>query len=508
MGCAPAHRARTRVIGLHPAVWRFILAALIAASSCGGALTPVAADALAALNEARAAVERGDRDGAIARLESAVAQDRDLVAAYRWLSRLYADKGLRDKALDAAAAAALLDSDPADRDYLNRLVAGGLPDSMDRRTPEALPWPRQMAAIAAADDRLAGSPGPWETLVIAEEREAPATDPRFGWTCDRLCRGYVMDQSSQRWQAVLAVRYSASAGPARRGLATDCAGLILRAACLREAHLGSVAGRRAEHELPPYDLRSPLTVWVTDEGPAGAESWGANIYVCAASTPRAPAEWVRQLLHEYGHAALPGIDHFREPEPWANGRLGEQLFSQWLLRSAEGASGHPWLATADLRAPARDADRCVSAFLRTGPTSPLLSDRSAAGMDYYLGFANYVERVFGPRLLSSAMRMTVGAATRAFAVGVQEALRRAAEQLEVRAMSAPGSAGLTHWVYLPAGKWRARSSGAAVTFNGRAIVTRESDVGRVAEGWHAVIMPPGVTVTFILVEPSSRSDLP
>jgi len=500
-GCAPAHRARTRVIGLHPAVWRFILAALIAALSCSGALTPVAADALAALNEARAAVERGDRDGAIARLESAVAQDRDLVAAYRWLSRLYADKGLRDKALDAAAAAVLLDPDPADRDYLNRLVAGGLPDSMDRRTPEALPLPRQMAAIAAADDRLAGSPGPWEMLVIAEEREAPATDPRFGWTFDRLCRGYAMDRSSQRWQAVLAVRYSASAGPARRGLATDCADLILRAACLREAHLGSVAE-------PALNLRSPLTVWVTDEGPAGAESWGANIYVCAAYTPHAPAEWMRQLLHEYGHAALPGVDHFREPEPWANGKLGEQLFSQWLLRSAEGASGHPWLAAADLRAPARDADRCVSAFLRTGPASPLMSDRSAAGMDYYLGFANYVERVFGPRLLSSAMRGTVGATTRAFAVGVQEALRQAADHLEVRAMFAPGPAGLTHWVYLPAGKWRARSSGAAITFNGRAIVTRETDVGRVAEGWHAVMMPPGVTVTFTLVGPSSRSDLP
>jgi len=474
--------------------------ALFAWHACAGA------DPQVALDEARAAVARGDRTGAIAHLERAVNEDPELAIAHRWLSRFYAQKGLWEKALDSAAAALLLDPEPGDREHLDSLLDAGFPESVARRTPDAFPFPAVRMMIEAGDDRLAASAGPWEALFFApRDREAPAAAPKFGWKFDRACHGYVLRPGAQRWRLRFVVHYSSAGGVERGELAARCVGLLLRAACLRRAHLGAVGLRR-----------DPVHVWLGDGGEPGGESWGANIYLGDAAAPRGPGEWVRQIIHEYGHAALPGVGHFVQPEPWASGRLGEHLLSRWLQRGrGRGAarplgpprrpdkSGlaieHPWLAAADLDSPVADADRCVSLFLRSGPASPLIADRSAAGMDYYLGLANYIERAFGGKVLAQAMSLTAGTTCEAFAVGVQEALRRASlAGVELRALPAPATAGLGHWTYLPAGRWRAagRGCGAESTFNGYRLGPDECDIGLVAAGWHSMALPPGAAVTF------------
>ena len=56
-------------------------------------------------------------------------------------------------------------------------------------------------------------------------------------------------------------------------------------------------------------------------------------------------------------------------------------------------------------------------FRRAGPGSPLVSDRSTQGADYYLGFAGYIERAFGGRVLGSAVRLTAGNTCADFAAG-------------------------------------------------------------------------------------------
>jgi len=459
-----------------------------------GRTPPASADAGAELEAARAAAAGGDGAAAIAHLERAVAEDEELAAAYRWLSRLYAQRGLLDKALDSAAAAALLDPDPLDRRYLARLVNVGMPESMNPRTPDALALEKIGIAIDAGDDRLAAASGPREALVImSADREAPATDPRFGWKFDRTCHGYVLDRDAGRWEIALIIHYQAAAGRERQALAANCAGLLLRAQCLRASYLGSGLESAVAH-------RRPLDVWLTDDGNPGAESHGGSIYLCAAATPRSSAEWVRQLIHEYGHVALPGIDHFAGPEPWANGRLGEQLFAQWLARCRELGTPDAWLAQADLTRLMADADRCVGIFLREGPASALVDNPSAAGMDYYLGFANYVERAFGPRVLSRAMRLTAGNTCRAFMAGTQEALaRESAAAVELRAPQHDADPPLAHWVYLPAGRWQVTCRAGTVTFNGRTATAGGTDVGSVAEGWHSIALPAGATVVFTRV---------
>lgn len=474
------------------------LALALAAMSLSGL---AGADPQVALEEARAAIARGDRDAAIAKLEEAVSQDSRFTVAYRWLSRLYADKGLRDEAIDAAAAVLRLNPEHADRDNLMRLLAAGMPACMASLTPDSLPLPQVLIRLDLAPDRPGQTPEARNALVLRDEtRLAPAQDPKFGGRYDRASYGYVLDVINGRWRLTFTAHYLA-ASPARGDLAAKCVGLLLRAACVGEAHLGSqVIGDK------PHD------VWLAEDGTPGAASWGESIYVLNVGAQREPAEWVRQVLHEYGHAVLPGIDHFAQPEPWANGRLGEQLFAQWLGQSRESGAGHPWLTAqppdqegqsapapvATLAALIKDADRCLEAFLDAGPSSDLMAENTQAATDYYLGFANYVERAFGSDVLATAMRLTAGNRCRDFAVGVQQALtRRATSEIALRSFGQQREA-VREWVYLAGGKWQAKSDGSpeCVSFNGRAVGVDFQDVGRIATGWHSVVLPSGATVTF------------
>ena len=469
-----------------------LLAVFVACCVLALTSTPATADPQVALEEARAAAARGDTDAAIAHFEEAVAEDRATIAAYRWLTRLYADKGLREKALDAAAAAVLLEAASDDQAHVARLVDAGLPESMDRKTPDALPLRRVAFTIEAADEASVARPGPREVLFLgAADHRVTALDPQHDWTFDRAWHGYVFDPKSERWRLNCVVHYNSEGGAERSQLAANCTGVLLRAACLHDIHLGACNA-----------LRTPLHVWLTDSGKAGAESWSANVYLCQAGIVRSPAEWVRQIVHEYGHAALPGIDHFTEPEPWANGRLGEHLLARWLKASRVRGEDHPWLAAASIDPLISDGDRCVEVFLKRGPAAQLINDRLQAGMDYYLGFAEYVERAFGGAALANAMQSTAGNTASAFAVAVQQALQRGAtEGVTVRALPQAAETGIRQWVYLRAGRWRAKCQGAAAaTFNGRQLADAETNIGRVSTGWHSIVLAPGAIVRFTAAE--------
>jgi len=463
---------------------------LLLVACCAASLR---ADPQVELEQARAAIARGETYAAIADLEQAVAEDPALAEAHRWLSRLYADKGLLEKALDSVAATLLLDPLPADREHLARLLDRGLPQTMALRTPEVVPLAKSEISIEPGDDRLGSRPGLRRgVFFLTDAREAPARDPKDDSPFDRAYHGYVLEPADSRWHLRFVVHYNA-AGAARSELAANCMSLLLPAACLFDAHLGSAAGDP-----------KPLHIWLAEDGKPGAESWGPNVYLLSVGAARQPGEWVREIIHEYGHAALPGIDHFIAPEPWASGRLGEQLFSRWVKSSSGGAAvpaakTDPW-AAADLSALTADGDRCLRRFLHSGPASALVSDHSAEGMDFYLGFVNYIERAFGDKVLAEAMRLTAGDTTRAFVLGVQQALRVESDNgIELRAVQeTPAAENARHWVYLPAGRWVAsrRGGDGAVAFNGRDITTAGAGIGHVAAGWHAIGLLRGAVVTF------------
>jgi hypothetical protein len=475
----------------------------LAAAVAAVAAAPAGTDPQVALEEAREAMAAGNRNAAVRYLEQAVVEDPKFAVAYRWLSELYADQGLLGKAVDAAATVVRLTPTPQDADRLLRLLRAGFPRSIARETPDAIPLPAERACIDPGPDTLPDALRAVELLFFAGgDHSAPAEDPKFGWRFDRAAYGYIFDAHTQQWQLRFTAHYAAASGIERARLAANCTELLLRAACVGEARLGVEAIRNR-----------PLNIWLSNAGSAGAESWSDNIYLMNANAPREPAEWVRQILHEYGHAVLPGVDHFDQPEPWANGRLGEQLFARWLEQSRESNRGHPWLcgqpgartgespppSARSLDTPLADSDRCVSIFLRAGPASELIDDRGQSGMDYYLGFANYVERAFGGGVLASAMRLTAGNTCRDFAVGVQTALaRRAADGVMLRAVE-DDQARARYWVYLAAGDWQAACDGCGddvVTFNGRPLGARAREVGRVEAGWHSIALPAGATATF------------
>ncbi|HTE17337.1 MAG TPA: hypothetical protein VK689_03020, partial [Armatimonadota bacterium] len=72
-------------------------------------------------------------------------------------------------------------------------------------------------------------------------------------------------------------------------------------------------------------------VWLARNGTAGGEEFEGHLYLFAILEHRAPAEWVRELAHEYSHTHLPRVGEFTQPEKWANGYLGERLFLKWML---------------------------------------------------------------------------------------------------------------------------------------------------------------------------------
>ncbi len=168
-----------------------------------------------------------------------------------------------------------------------------------------------------------------------------------------------------------------------------------------------------------------------------------DIIFFKTSQPRSEAEWLRQLAHEYGHVVLPTFNGFRPPlEPFANGLLGETLGMMWAaaspaefaapLQALKGARRIPALpavslvntqASATLQPAtlpggdtetvdfAREMESHVAAnallslnqWNLQGPGSALRRARNAAGLQYLQGLATYIERVYGARILSSAL---------------------------------------------------------------------------------------------------------
>jgi hypothetical protein len=70
-----------------------------------------------------------------------------------------------------------------------------------------------------------------------------------------------------------------------------------------------------------------LRVFLMTEGKAGAEQQQNLMYLYDLSERVPPQAWLRELTHEYGHWILPPINSYEEPEPWANGDLGERWFT-------------------------------------------------------------------------------------------------------------------------------------------------------------------------------------
>lgn len=104
----------------------------------------------------------------------------------------------------------------------------------------------------------------------------------------------------------------------------------------------------ASDETPARPLRAPLVPAATATGSRATQGivatplsrpWRAGAWLDSApgdillfrlTQPRDEAEWLRELVHEYSHIAVPPFSGFAPPlEPFGNGALGETLGMLW-----------------------------------------------------------------------------------------------------------------------------------------------------------------------------------
>jgi hypothetical protein len=351
-------------------------------------LLPLLAAAACSLSPCRA------QPGAeFAQLEAQVAAQPDDPAARRTLAQAYAAAGFVEEA--AVEYLALLSPDPGateDKAALDALLQTRMPSWLPPSVTQVKPFTLEAVTLA--------TPIPWELLATTSfpAHEGERADRLHHWAFPRVAYGYVWEAKPRRWQLRVRVHHTSAAGSE---LVPGALKTTLALYAVVKAAMGFD---------PTGEWKTPVDVWLAEDGPAGGHSAGRSIYLYSVTTPRSPEEWLRELAHEYGHTALPGMGGFtKTDDPWADGELGELLFLKWL--AAAKPTWLPWSLTAaeDLARPRRE-QLIASA---SGPLTPSrLRTADLRARDYFLGLALKVESESGPRRLAEALsRCPRGAAS-------------------------------------------------------------------------------------------------
>ncbi|HEX8237870.1 MAG TPA: hypothetical protein VF600_18160 [Abditibacteriaceae bacterium] len=176
----------------------------------------------------------------------------------------------------------------------------------------------------------------------------------------------------------------------------------------------NTALRRGERLVPEVQS-SPLNrPW---RAGAWIDSAPDEIMLFKMTEPRGEAEWLRELIHEYSHIALPPFAGFRPPlEPFGNGALGECLGMMWAAGNTAAFAPRDNNATAS-QSPAEDAQKMrteilrhvernalpsLRLFLAQGPSATLSRSGTQDGLRYLQGLSVYLDRVYGPTSLQRA----------------------------------------------------------------------------------------------------------
>jgi hypothetical protein len=177
----------------------------------------------------------------------------------------------------------------------------------------------------------------------------------------------------------------------------------------------NTALRRGEKLVPEVESSPLVRPW---RAGAWIDSAPDEIMLFKMTEPRGEAEWLRELIHEYSHIALPPFAGFRPPlEPFGNGSLGECLGMLWTAgntaafapRDTSGATtlapaveGSQKMRIEVLRHVERNALPALRLFLAQGPSSPLSRPATQQSLRYLQGLAVHLDRVYGSVALQQA----------------------------------------------------------------------------------------------------------
>jgi len=268
---------------------------------------------------------------------------------------------------------------------IERIVSSGLPSTMPRDLFPGLP-------VNITD--IPGNLG--AAVVVRPFVASDAREPQHNDPYTRLCYIYrpCHVDGDTKVQVFCRVHYTED----------DDADLALRTG--RLLLLGRHALMAQTHRPPFNDDDTPIDVWLCRNGDAGGEQWRNNLYFYDLDTRRSSIEWIREILHEYSHLALPAVGGFSAPEYWANGYLGERLLVRWIQRLADG----PALVAAvwgDFSG-AQNFDKllitpALALYSKVGPNKSWQSRTDAKGMQYFIGQMLTIDDKYGSVALGSIL---------------------------------------------------------------------------------------------------------
>jgi len=332
--------------------------------------------------------------GEFAALERRVAGNPDECEARQALAEAYANRGLVEEAVGQYLALLVRHPQYADaREAIEALVARKMPAWFPREVEQAPPFLIAVFELPLADPGKPGERVGYRVLVTQAGVAPPeglGKDRLHKWAFPSIEYGYVWEPKAERWVMKGRTHW---AGGEDKELARNAIKAFLALWCAAKEYLD---------RDPTRPWGQPIDLWISEQGDPGARAVGRDIYLYATKTPRAPAEWWRELAHEYGHVALPGIGGFTDTDdPWADGDLGELLFVKWLA-AGKPADWLPWsLPEAETIAAARR--QALIAGAAGAVDAARLNGTDARARDYFLGLALAAEEEHGPGILGAAL---------------------------------------------------------------------------------------------------------
>nr|MBA3727488.1 hypothetical protein [Armatimonadota bacterium] len=289
-------------------------------------------------------------------------------------------------------------------------------------------WAQAPAEIALSD-RL--------SLHTSLAVGAPAFCPKYGWEYPYTAKGYVIRPGRDN-DKHLAFRLHAQSRKYAR-LMESAGRMLLRLWDFTNSKIG------IDH---PAQYGRIVDVYLAEGGkPGGEQGFFVSkssrdnyhrynaIYIYHLQDFTYPAEMAREVAHEYGHAVLPPVGGFQNPEDWGNGYLGENLFLKWMAADKALAKEDAMGATkAELDAWVRkNVTPLERSIWRFGPQTRLLAGKGQRALDEYVGLFLYVAQAF-PDQLGRCMLLAGGQDATSALNGVMEGINeRSAWVIEVPA---------------------------------------------------------------------------
>lgn len=251
--------------------------------------------------------------------------------------------------------------------------------------------------------------GEYAGLIFIPSNNAPTTDEEYHQPYKIACVVYRAERSGDD-----VIRYSrrfivyANDAEIKPTLKRVARTLLLLHALVKER-------LRKDH---PRNSET-VEVWMSRQsGGLGLETAGRQlrnqIYFFNIFLERSPAEWLREVAHEYGHFILPGFAGFSEPEEWGDGVLGEKLFLLWIAQEVKAGriapDGVPFVAAEQFEEHiAKRVAPQIKRIMESGISPAALNARTGDGMNTLAAAAMYIESVYQSKGLRDAFAYTESA---------------------------------------------------------------------------------------------------